>query len=149
MLGGVLSTNQLTVSELVDRIVASGAHKVALLGLSFKAGSDDLRESPYVDLAETLIGKGFCVRVYDPIVNPAALIGTNKRYVETKLPHLEAILATTAREALLGADLVVVSSPDHTVAAALIEHQPARIIDLNGCLAPEVEALRGYEGIEW
>jgi GDP-mannose 6-dehydrogenase len=149
MLSGVLSTNHLAIGDVVDRLVMSDARTVALLGLSFKMSSDDLRESPYVDLAETLIGKGFDVRIYDPIVNPQKLIGTNRRYVESKLPHLHRILAASAAEALAGADVAVVSSSDPQVTAALVEHAPPRVIDLSGQLGAEVELLRGYEGVGW
>ena len=76
-------------SDVVDRVLANGGRNVALLGLSFKMQTDDLRESPNVTLAETLIGKGFDVRIYDPIVNPARLVGANRSYVESKLPHLQ------------------------------------------------------------
>ncbi len=74
-------------------MVACDGRTVALLGLSFKNNTDDLRESPNVELAERLIGKGFHVRIYDPVVNPAKLIGSNRRAIEAKLPHLSQLLA--------------------------------------------------------
>ena len=79
-----------------------GQHEVALLGLSFKMDTDDLRESPNVELAERLIGKGFSVRIYDPVVNPARLVGANRRTVESKLPHLGRLLAHEPADALRG-----------------------------------------------
>ena len=88
LLAGTLATNELVINEVVDRVVARDDHTVALLGLSFKMNTDDLRESPNVELAERLIGKGFDVRIYDPVVNPARLVGANRRHVESKLPHL-------------------------------------------------------------
>ena len=81
-------TNELVVRDIVDRILHDGPGTVALFGLSFKADTDDLRESPNVELAERLIGKGFNVRIYDPIVNPDRLRGSNLRQVEARLPHL-------------------------------------------------------------
>ena len=71
--------------------------------------TDDLRESPNVELAERLIGKGFDVRIYDPIVNPARLVGANRRQVESKLPHLGRLLVHEPSEALRGADVAIVS----------------------------------------
>ena len=71
-----------------------------MLGLSFKMNTDDLRESPNVELVERLIGKGFDVRIYDPIVNPERLMGSNLRYIESRLPHLRRLLFATPREAL-------------------------------------------------
>ena len=109
LLSGALASNRLTIDEAIDRVVGSEGFRVALLGLSFKPGSDDLRESPYVDLAETLLGKGYEVRIYDPSLNPSSLIGTNRKYVESRLPHLKRILTNRPEEALSGADTAIVS----------------------------------------
>jgi GDP-mannose 6-dehydrogenase len=149
LLTGTLATNELVISEVVDRVVASEARTVALLGLSFKMATDDLRESPNVEVAERLIGKGFEVRIYDQIVNPARLVGANLRYVQSKLPHLERLLADVPAAALDGADLALVSVNDAAVLGALVAAPPPRLIDLSGHLGPEVEALDGYEGLSW
>ena len=74
--------------------------------------TDDLRESPNVELAERLIGKGFEVRIYDPIVNPERLMGANLRYVESRLPHLRRLLVATPAEALSGAEAAIVATSD-------------------------------------
>jgi nucleotide sugar dehydrogenase len=149
MLAGTLATNELVISEVVDRVVACDGRSVALLGLSFKMNTDDLRESPNVELAERLIGKGFDVRIYDPVVNPARLIGANRRHVESKLPHLGRLLAHEPGEALRGADVAVVSSTDPTILDALLKSSPRHLLDLSGRLGREVESLPGYEGIGW
>ncbi len=149
LLAGTLATNALSVGDVVNRVLASNAHEVALLGISFKMNSDDLRESPYVDLAETLIGKGLGVRIYDPIVDPATLIGTNRQYVESKLPHLRRVLTSDPADALRNADLALVANSHPSVIAALIADAPNLIIDLKGDLGAQVEALPGYEGVAW
>ena len=82
--------------------------------------TDDLRESPNVELAETLLGKGLNVRIYDPIVNPTRLVGANRTYIESKLPHLQRLLTDSVGEALEGADIAIVSSTDPAVVAALL-----------------------------
>jgi GDP-mannose 6-dehydrogenase len=148
-LAGTLSSNELVINEVVDRVVASDAHTVALLGLSFKMNTDDLRESPNVELAERLLGKGYDVRIYDPVVNPARLIGANRRHVESKLPHLRRLLAHEPSEALRGADVAVVSSSDHAVLDALLKIPPPYLVDVSGRLGSEVESLPGYEGLGW
>jgi GDP-mannose 6-dehydrogenase len=149
MLAGTLATNELVINEVVDRVVARDARTVALLGLSFKMNTDDLRESPNVELAERLIGKGFDLRIYDPVVNPERLVGANRRHVDSKLPHLGRLLASEPAEVLRGADVAIVSSSDQAVVDALVTTPPPHLIDLSGRLGDEVESLAGYEGIGW
>jgi GDP-mannose 6-dehydrogenase len=149
LMSGTLASNELTVSEVVDRALATQGRKVALLGLSFKTKTDDLRESPNVELAERLLGKGLQLRIFDPIVNPSRLVGANRTYVESKLPHLCRLLSNTAAEALAGADVAIVSSTDITAVAALIADPPRVVIDISGRLGREVETLPGYAGIGW
>jgi GDP-mannose 6-dehydrogenase len=149
LLAGALATNELVINQAIERVVACDARTVALLGLSFKMNTDDLRESPNVELAERLIGKGFDVQIYDPIVNPARLIGANRRHVEAKLPHLGRLLADDPGEALRGAEVAIVSSTDAGVLDALLKSPPRHLIDLTGRLGSEAESLHGYEGIGW
>ncbi|HEY0695322.1 MAG TPA: UDP-glucose/GDP-mannose dehydrogenase family protein [Kribbella sp.] len=149
LLAGTLATNELIVRDVVDRVIEGAGREIALLGLSFKSATDDLRESPSVELAERLIGKGYNLRIYDSIVNPSRLVGANKRHVQSKLPHLQRVLTDDPVEALRGADLALVSSTDSQVVDALLSCAPARTIDLSGRLGAAVEALPGYEGIGW
>jgi len=149
LLSGALASNRLSIDEAIDRVVAGWGHRVALLGLSFKPGSDDLRESPYVDLAETLLGKGYELRIHDPVLNPSSLVGANRQYVASKLPHLERILTDGPEEALVGADIAIISHSNEEVIEALLDSRPSRIIDLDGRLGPELEALDSYEGFAW
>ena len=120
LLAGTTLTNELVVRDVVERVIASQHRRVCILGLSFKMDTDDLRESPNVELAERLIGKGFDVRIYDPIINPERLVGANLRHVEAKLPHLNRLLARTPEEALADAEVVVVASSDPGLLAALL-----------------------------
>jgi GDP-mannose 6-dehydrogenase len=149
LLAGTARTNEIVIADVVDRLIAGPSRIVAMLGLSFKMDTDDLRESPNVDLAERLLGKGFEVRVYDPIVNPERLMGANLAYIEGKLPHLRRLLSSTPREALQGSEIAVVSTSDGAALSELCAEPPGRILDLNGRLGAAVERLPGYEGIGW
>ena len=149
LLAGALSTNERSVRDVVDRVIDGPGREIALLGLSFKHATDDLRESPNVELAERLIGKGYNLRIYDAIVNPSRLVGANLRHVKAKLPHLQRVLTDDPAAALAGADLAIVSATDSAAMTALLDTPPARIIDLSGRLGAEVEALSGYEGVGW
>jgi GDP-mannose 6-dehydrogenase len=149
LLAGVSWSNELVISDVVDRLIASPFRKIAMLGLSFKMNTDDLRESPNVELAERLIGKGFEVKIYDPIVNPERLIGSNLRYIESRLPHLRRLLSGTPFEALHGSEAAVVATSDPAVLEELRATPPAWILDLHGRLGSDIERLPAYEGIGW
>ena len=107
-----------------------------MLGLSFKSNTDDLRDSPFVTLAETLIGKGYDLRIYDPDVQLARLTGTNKAYIEREIPHIGRLLADSAVAALEGSDVVVVGKPNREFTDVLAQPQAGRVVvDLVGTLA--------------
>ena len=154
VLEGTLASNEMLVRDVADRVVAAvdeagGDNRgVALLGLSFKSLTDDLRESPNVALAEMLIGKGLDVRIHDPVVNMAMLSGTNLRYVEAKLPHLRRVLHDRAQDALAGAHVALVSCTAPDVVDAVLAAPPPVVVDLAGT-CPLLETLPGYQGVGW
>jgi GDP-mannose 6-dehydrogenase len=155
VLQGAMASNEMLVRDVADRVLhavdAAGDadRRVALLGLSFKHLTDDLRESPNVALAEILIGKGVDVRIHDPIVNPAQLSGANLRYVQATLPHLQKVMHDDPADALRGARVAVVSSADAAVVDAVVAAAPAVVLDLNGRLSDALESLPGYAGVGW
>jgi GDP-mannose 6-dehydrogenase len=149
VLAGILRSNESHLRLAVRRVLDAEARDVALLGLSFKPETDDLRESPYVELAETLVGKGVRLRIYDPIVNPERLIGANRRYIESHLPHLQEMLVSTPDAALNGARVAVVGTSDSATIRALVAARPEHVLDVHGRLGADAEALSGYEGIAW
>ncbi len=149
LLAGTLQSNEITINDVVNRVIATGAARVAILGLSFKSSTDDLRESPAVTLGETLLGKGFDVRIYDPVVKPARLIGGNLTYVESKLPHISRLLTASIGDAVRGADVAVVSYADDAVRRELAENPATTVIDLCGRLGAAIEARPNYSGIGW
>jgi GDP-mannose 6-dehydrogenase len=149
MLTGVIGTNDQVVRSLAREVLTTGARRIALLGLSFKAETDDLRESPYVDLAELLIGKGINLTIFDPVVRPELLFGANRRFVEDRLPHLRGLLADSAESALDGASVVIVGVSTPEVREAVLAASPKHVFDLVGSLGPSIESLPGYAGVSW
>jgi GDP-mannose 6-dehydrogenase len=111
LLSATLESNAALIRQSIDWIVRSGAREIALLGLSFKPGTDDLRESPLVELAEQLMGKGLTVRVHDPDIDPAVLHGSNLQYALGHLHHLAALLRDTPAEAIRPGALVIFGKP--------------------------------------
>jgi GDP-mannose 6-dehydrogenase len=108
VLDAVLASNEIEVLRGLEAVLASGKRRVALLGLAFKHGTDDLRESPLLELAERLLGKGFEVAIHDPAVQLSALHGSNRAFLEERLPHIHRLLCERLETALAGAEVVVV-----------------------------------------
>src|SRR5207244_7068663 len=96
----ILGSNQMQIQHAIDEIVETGKKRVGLLGFSFKAGTDDLRESPIVILAEVLLGKGYRLRIYDRNVSIARLVGANRDYINTQIPHLSSLLSESIDDVL-------------------------------------------------
>ncbi|MGO8676683.1 MAG: nucleotide sugar dehydrogenase [Limisphaerales bacterium] len=107
LLSSVLLSNRRRVEQALDVILSRPERRLAFIGLSFKVGTDDLRESPFVELAERLLGKGFEIRIYDPDCEAARLVGSNLAQVMARLPHLARALATSPEEACAGAEAVL------------------------------------------
>ncbi len=108
LLSSVIASNDAHIQRVVDAVLDTGKRRVALLGLSFKLGSDDLRESPFVRLAEAMIGKGVAVRICDPDVSLGNLFGRNRAYIDERLPHVAQLLADDWEEVVRGADVIII-----------------------------------------
>jgi len=124
--------------------------RLGFLGFSFKGGTDDLRESPIVDLVESLIGKGFDLRIYDRHVSLARLMGANKEYIEREIPHLSRLLCASATELIEQSEVIVVGNRDEEF-SRLLATLPAQktVIDLVRILAVPPVNNSQYYGICW
>ena len=110
LLNAILPANESHLRRALRLISEAGSRKIGLVGLSFKAGTDDLRESPLVTLAETLLGRGYDLMIYDPCVRLAGLVGANLAYVDRHLPHLAALLVDDATQLLEQSELIVIGT---------------------------------------
>ena len=131
-------------------MTSSGRRRVGLFGLSFKPGTDDLRESPLVELAERLLGKGYDLRIYDDNVALSRLVGANREYIEGRLPHLGDLLSNSVDDVLAHAEVCVVGCKDPAVLKALEEPGDRIVVDL--VRLPDAETRRatdGYLGLGW
>jgi GDP-mannose 6-dehydrogenase len=150
LLESVLPSNERHLERAVDVVVESGLRRVSIFGLSFKPGTDDLRESPLVELAERLLGKGFDLRIYDPTVALSRLVGANREYVEARIPHLSRLLASSAMEAMEHGEVCVVGARTPELESALEARRPVLVVDL--VRLPEAHRRRageGYVGVAW
>jgi GDP-mannose 6-dehydrogenase len=146
----ILPSNEDHLRRAFDAIAATRKRRIGLFGLSFKPGTDDLRESPLVELAERLIGKGFDLRIYDANVTLSRLMGANQEYIESHLPHLGNLLSSSIGGVLEHAEVFVVGSTDSTVLEALETAGDRPIIDLVRIPHSHVCRSRpGYFGLGW
>lgn len=149
-LGGLLDSNVAHIDRAYDMIARGGRRKVALFGLAFKPGTDDMRDSPLVTLAERLIGKGFDLSIYDSFVKISRLLGKNKEFIDREIPHLDRLLQETPEQALAGAEVVVIGHADPAARMAIVaQAQGKRIIDLSGYADLRDAPAAEYEGICW
>ncbi|MDZ3992787.1 UDP-glucose/GDP-mannose dehydrogenase family protein [Pseudomonas sp. Teo4] len=147
LLASIMASNRNQVQTAFDLIERQDKRKIALLGLAFKAGSDDLRESPLVELAERLIGKGYDLRIYDANVEYARVFGANREYIESKIPHVSSLLHSNLDQVIDEADVIVLGNNDERFAQALEAGSGKRVIDLVGFMADTSDTQR--QGICW
>ena len=140
LLSSIMPANEHQVLRGVEAVLKAGRRRVGIVGLAFKSGTDDLRESPMVTLVERLIGKGYDVRIHDPSVSMARLIGANRRYIDTEIPHIASLLCDHVEELVAHADVLILSAADPQAARAVALARPElAIIDLTRGAAPWLE----------
>ncbi len=150
LLQAVLPSNRRQIQTALDRIVDSGCRRIGLLGLSFKAGTDDLRESPLVILAEALLGKGYPLRIFDRNITIGRLIGANRAYIEEQIPHLARLMCDDVDEVVADSDLLVLgnASPDFTEALTRTRADQV-VVDLVRTPGNLADVKAAYQGLCW
>jgi GDP-mannose 6-dehydrogenase len=138
------------VEHAIAKVLASGRRRVGMIGLSFKTGTDDLRESPLVAIAEQFIGKGLSLLVYDPEVHLSRLLGANRRFIEQHVPHIGSLMREDIESVIGESDVLVVGLSDGTIFEALARHVREDQIVLDLVNIPRRERLRGrVMGLCW
>jgi GDP-mannose 6-dehydrogenase len=149
LIENLLPSNQRHLQRLLGMVLDSGQTEVAILGLAYKSDTDDLRESAMIEVAQILLGRGFKLRIYDPGLNLGTLVGSNKRMIDTKMPHLATLLSPDLRGAIGSQGLVLAAQRcapiDELKKFITAKHH---ILDINGW--PELRELPAkYEGFCW
>ncbi|WP_020410958.1 nucleotide sugar dehydrogenase [Hahella ganghwensis] len=148
LLASIMDSNAYQVAKAFDIVHSYGKRNILMLGLSFKAGTDDLRESPLVDLAETLIGKGYSLQIFDRNVEYARVHGANKEYINSHIPHVSSLLTSDLNAAMEQADVVIIGNSDEIFEKALM-NMPSdkKVLDLVGFM--KTKTVDNLEGICW
>lgn len=148
VLNSIEKSNELQKEIAVDMIMSKYKRKIGILGLSFKAGTDDLRCSPIVDVIETLLGKGYEIKIYDKNVKISELTGTNKDFIESKIPHLQEFITDDLDYVIENSDVIVVTNKEKEFNNILSKFENKIILDLVR-VWNNVDYKGYYEGIAW
>lgn len=150
LLASVLPSNRRQVERAVEMVLRTGKRRVGVLGFSFKAGTDDLRESPLVALIETLIGKGMQLALYDRDVSLARLFGANKEYIEREIPHISQLMRGSVEEVVTESDVIVIGNKaeEFRAAESALAAEGKTVIDLVRLFDGRTSGA-GYDGICW
>jgi GDP-mannose 6-dehydrogenase len=150
MISQILPSNRRQIDQAIEQVLETGKKRVGLLGFSFKAGTDDLRESPIVILAEALLGKGLSLCIYDKNVSLARLVGANKEYIETQIPHLSSLLCNTIDDVIEKSEVVVIGNQSPEFADAVTRCRRDQIV-IDLVRVPVYAGLlqAEYRGICW
>lgn len=150
LLGAILDSNKHQIQKVITKLVTFKGRSLGFLGLSFKEGTDDLRESPIVEVIETMIGKGFTVHIHDGNVSLAKLIGANKQYIEKEIPHVSELLCGSADELIEKSDVLVLASREKQYYDRLRSIRGRQVIlDLVRMFGPDDHPPTEYYGICW
>lgn len=150
MLSALLPSNRIHVEHALDTILARGNRSVGVIGLSFKSGTDDLRESPLVELVERLIGKGLTLKIYDPEVRVSQLVGANRKFIEEVIPHIGSLMSESVEEVMRDSSTVVVGLHGKDILDAVRSHARPKQFFLDLVGIPDPSSLEGeYQGICW
>ncbi len=150
LLAATLESNEKQIARVYDMVKATGARRVGVLGLAFKAGTDDLRESPLVALIERLIGKGVQLAIYDRDVSRANLIGANREYIEREIPHIWSLMRPSVRDVLDFGEAIVIGNNTREfreIEPALRDGQV--VIDLVRAFGGRISDHGAYQGVAW
>jgi GDP-mannose 6-dehydrogenase len=150
VVGSVMRSNDLHVEEAIHLIERLKRRRVGVLGLSFKAETDDLRESPILRVIGTLVGKGYSLLLHDPNVDVARMLGANRRFVEDEVPYLPERLRTDLAEVVKASEVIVVANgaADYRNVGAMLEGGQV-LVDLVGAVDRATVTRGEYHGLAW
>lgn len=150
LLESLVPSNEVQIQRVINWVVASKRKRIGILGLSFKSDTDDLRESPIVQVVETLIGKGFNLSIYDANVNIARLVGANKTYIEHEIPHISSLMKGSVQEVLDCSDVILISNKGSEFRNVLSMLKPNQVVYDLVRITDNWKTSHGtYEGISW
>jgi GDP-mannose 6-dehydrogenase len=149
LLNSILQSNNAQILNVIKKIISFGKKKIGIAGLSFKAGTDDLRESPMVEILETLLEKGYDIKVYDKNVSVSNLFGVNREYIHNRVPQVSNLMVDTLDELLEDREVIMIGNCDEEFEKLLTNSRDDQIIYDLVRLGDDINERKNYEGICW
>ncbi len=149
VLNSIINSNNSQVINALELIKNKRRKKIGFLGFAFKAGTDDLRESPVVTLIETLLGQGYEIQIYDKSVNLSFLRGTNKKYIEERIPHVASLIRENIKDIIKFAEVLVIGNKEKEFEKVLKKASKNQVIIDLVRISDNVQTFANYEGISW
>ena len=150
IINAILPSNRNHIENAIRLIEQTGCKKIGILGLSFKPNTDDLRESPTVFLVETLLGRGYQIKIFDEKLQLTKLVGANKVFLEKEIPHISSLLSSSMEEILSHSEVIVTTTGAKAYDRVVdLVDKKQKIIDLVGRIKPDASEMRDYEGVCW
>jgi GDP-mannose 6-dehydrogenase len=150
LIRSLMSSNQEHTHRAVDMVLSYGKKSIGILGLSFKGNTDDLRESPMVDVVETLIGKGYEIRIYDRNVQLAKLFGANKEYINQRIPHISNLMVDDVKDLIKNSELIIIGNKNEEFVDVLKQLNGSELVLDFVRIFKDIENINSnYEGICW
>ncbi|MFW5804268.1 MAG: UDP binding domain-containing protein, partial [bacterium] len=147
LLNSLIPSNENQIKSVVKRIMAMGKKKIAVAGFAFKANTDDMRESPIVEVIEILLGKGYDLKIYDKSVSLARLTGANKTFLEKHIPHISNLMVDSIDELTKDRDMIIIGNSDKQFKEIVKNSKKNQVIfDL---VRIDEDAKENYEGLYW
>ena len=149
IINSIISSNSLQVKIALDMIMAKGNKKVGVLGFSFKSGTDDLRESPMIEVIERLLGKGYDIRIFDRNVNLASLVGANREFILNVIPHIHELMVDSINDVLNHSETIVIGNNDPLFKEIISDHRDDQIVVDLVRITDSPPENNKYDGICW
>ena len=144
-----MASNEAIIDRVFESVIETGLRRIGLFGLSFKQGTDDLRESALVTLAERFLGRGLEVLIWDDQVHLSSVQGANRAFIDSRIPHLSKLLTTSPGAVAQHAEIAVIGTDRAEVNRAIVAADVEAIVDLVRVTDPEVTGRKGYRGVAW
>jgi GDP-mannose 6-dehydrogenase len=149
LINSIIPSNEFQIKNALQRVLDLGKKRIGILGFAFKAGTDDLRESPVVKLIELLLGKGFSIKIYDQKVSLAKLFGANKEFIEKKIPHISKLMVEEIDEVLKHSEVVIIGNRSIEFSLIFPKLKPEQIVLDLVRITRTIESPAKYDGLCW